>query len=200
MKRWMVVVVTIVALGLMPLATPVAAQAVPGQVVSSVGTPDGSPYDYFVGGGTTASLHFALAAHNNSQLAPTGHVVLSGLGTTGQTKLQGSVACLFVGANVGVLAFRISQTNDSTNFPADSFEQVVGIDNGNPTNGVSPDLFGAAGQSVPSPCSGFSILALPLTSGNIVVHGGVTSLAPSPSMTDNSTYVIDTQYNVYTAP
>src|SRR5438874_13795404 len=101
MNRWMVVVVTIVALGLMPLATPVTAQAGPGQVVSSGGTPDGSPYDYFVGGGTTPFLNFALAAHNNKQMPPTGHVALWGLGPGGHDKIQGPVACLFVGANGG---------------------------------------------------------------------------------------------------
>src|SRR5207249_9075168 len=65
------------------------------------------------------------------------------------------ISCLFVGPfngmNVGVLAFEISQSNDSS-FPPGSFEQVAGLDGGSPINGMSPDFLGVAGPfGPPSP-------------------------------------------------
>jgi hypothetical protein len=113
------------------------------------------------------------------------------------------VQCLAVSANIADVIFKVKHTNNATHFPAQSSVIVEEQDNGNPSS-AARDRPGAVPASawpagVSTICSGH-VAAPPLGSvirGNIVTHDPVLGLLPCPSMTDNTTYRLDTSCNLY---
>lgn len=180
-------------------ATPLPAQPVP------VG---GS--DYAVGGGTETfegrTLHFAFSAHDNSPNPPTGYVVPNNVAapplfTGGTDKIEGPVQCLAVVGDIANLVFTVKKTT-ATYVTVGQQIAVFTQDFGNPNNPSNPDRFGWAPDTffIQQICNGAAFGSEPgmVTQGNVVVHDPVAALLPCPSMTDNTTYSIDTSCNLYT--
>ena len=223
-KVWMLRRRAIVGLGtilavLLSSAGAGVAQADPGPSGTQLATPVAAPAppvggsDFAVGGGDALflgqTLHFAFSAHQNSPNPPTGYVVLRGLAPTNlfgtSDKIGGPVQCLAVAAKLANIIFTVKQTNNPTDFPVGEQIVVTVQDNGQPDS-TPPDLIGAVPATLFPPsatqavCSGH-VVFVPhgtVTQGNIVVQDPVTALLPSPVLTDNATYRIDSNFNLYT--
>jgi hypothetical protein len=199
MKRLLLLAVSLTAI----------AALVPGATLGDTVPAGGS--DYAVGGGTETyqarTLHFAFSAHQNSPNPPTGYVVLDNLAppplfTGGQDKIEGPVQCLAVVGNIADIIFTVKKTN-STDFAVGQQIDWKVVDNGNPNQTVTD----AAGWDFASPaavqavCNG-TLSGLggggAVTQGNVRVQDPVAALLPCPSMTDDTTYLIDTSCNLYT--
>jgi hypothetical protein len=160
--------------------------------------------NYAVGGGFQDFLagrqHFAFSAHDNGPDSPTGHVVVWQDTATERLFLTGDVTCLRVVGTAASISFLITKSNISF-APVGTFGLTSMTDNGQPVNGqpvdTLTDVFVGYGSDPDCPIFGG---ALPITSGNILVHDpplDALSILGCPSVTDGTTFKIDESCDLY---
>jgi len=124
--------------------------------------------------------------------APTGHVVLTleyGGGAP-DTKFQGPVTCLNVEGNSAGITF----VDETTGQPV----SITTVDNGTSAQVGAPSALYVGPSPSPYTCDQFTNL---YGSGGFVIKGNVVvnegSFLPCTPMTDNTTYMIDSNCNLY---
>jgi hypothetical protein len=169
-------------------------------------TADSGSAAFAVGGGfenfPAGPQHFAFSAHQDSGMAPSGHVVVWQDTTSGRLMLVGDVTCLTVAGNHAAVGFLITKSNISFG-PVGTFGLFSATDNGQPVNGqpvdTMTDVFvGFATEPACAPPAAET----PIVSGNILVHDPALSsvlnlLGPCPAVTDDATYMIDSSCATY---
>ena len=119
-------------------------------------------------GSVTQGVPHSIAAHGIGSDA-TGEFTLAGF-------FHADVTCLVVSGNDAIATAVIDKSKDPNN-PVGEVIVIEGVDNGNPSNGVSPDLFRVSftvngGVIGTGPCALPVFPPVPVESGNIVVMPG----------------------------
>jgi len=116
---------------------------------------------FAVGAFTTLTEHVAFAAQTNPKTnLPSGYVVQELASGTN----SGAVKCFQPSGNMATISFFVNRGPDAGNYVS-----FIVVDNGEPTMGVSPDMYSDCGNQGSSNCGTSNCMAQTIVSGNIVV-------------------------------